>query len=164
DIPELLDYLRASGRIESGEMPQCRVMAGGVSNRTVLVARVSGEKWVLKQALEKLRVADDWFSPPERILREAAGMSALQRIAPAGSITRLLFTDSKNYLLAMECVPEPHENWKSVLLCGRVEQGHIEQFANLLVAIHRGGARQEFQEEFEDRSYFESLRIEPYYL
>ncbi len=163
NIPELLDYLRASGRIAPSELPQCRVMVGGVSNRTVLVARASGKKWVLKQALEKLRVADDWFSPPERILREAAGMSALRRIAPAGSITRLLFTDGENYLLAMECVPEPHENWKTVLLSGRVEQGHIEQFANLLVAIHRGGARQEFREEFEDRSFFESLRIEPYY-
>lgn len=164
NIPELLDYLRTSGRIEPGEVPACRVMAGGISNRTVLVARPNGEKWVLKQALEKLRVADDWFSPPERILREAAGMAALRSIAPPGSIPRLLFTDREKYLLAMEYVPEPHENWKAVLLLGRVELGYYEQFANLLVAIHRGGTGREFQEEFEDRSFFESLRIEPYYL
>jgi len=164
DIPELLDYLRMSGRIEPGEVPICQVMAGGVSNRTVLVARPNGEKWAVKQALEKLRVADDWFSPPERILREAAGMSALQRIAPPGSITRLLFTDRENYLLAMESVPEPHENWKTALLSGRVDTCHVEQFAQLLVAIHRGGTGREFQEQFEDRSFFESLRIEPYYV
>lgn len=164
NIPDLLDYLRMSGRIEPGEFPQCCVMTGGVSNRTVLVARPNGEKWVLKQALEKLRVADDWFCPPERILREAAGMAALRRIAPRGSITRLVFTDRENYLLAMECVPEPHENWKNVLLSGRVEPGHVEQFAQLLVAIHRGGTGRDFQEQFADRSYFESLRIEPYYL
>ena len=164
NIPELLDYLRMSGRIEPGEVPACQVMAGGVSNRTVLVARPNGEKWVLKQALEKLRVADDWFSPPERILREAAGMAALRPIAPPGSITRLLFTDRENYLLAMECVPEPHENWKTVLLSGRVDPCHVEQFAQLLVAIHRGGTGREIQEQFEDRSFFESLRIEPYYL
>ena len=164
NIPDLLDYLRMTGRIMPGEFPQCRLMAGGVSNRTVLVARPDGEKWILKQALEKLRVADDWFSPPERILREAAGMAALRRIAPPGSITRLVFTDRENYLLAMECVPEPHENWKTVLLSGRVEPRHIEQFAQLLVAIHRGGTGREFQEQFEDRSFFESLRIEPYYL
>ena len=153
-----------SGRIEPGEVPACQVMAGGVSNRTVLVARPNGEKWVLKQALEKLRVADDWFSPPERILREAAGMAALRPIAPPGSITRLLFTDRENYLLAMECVPEPHENWKTVLLSGRVDPCHVEQFAQLLVAIHRGGTGGEIQEQFEDRSFFESLRIEPYYV
>jgi aminoglycoside phosphotransferase (APT) family kinase protein len=164
NIPELLDYLHTTGRIGPGELPQCRVMAGGVSNRTVLVARPSGEQWVLKQALAKLRVVDDWFSPPERILREAAGMAALCRIAPAESITRLLFTDAENFLLAMEAVPEPHENWKTVLLAGRVEREHIQQFANLLVAVHRGGTAPEFKEEFDDRSYFESLRIEPYYL
>jgi aminoglycoside phosphotransferase (APT) family kinase protein len=164
NIPELLDYLRMSGRIDPGEVPACQVMAGGVSNRTVLVARPNGEKWVLKQALEKLRVADDWFSPPERILREAAGMAALRRIAPPGSITRLLFTDRENHLLAMECVPEPHENWKAVLLSGRVEPAHVEQFAQLLVAVHRRGTGREFQEQFDDRSFFESLRIEPYYV
>jgi aminoglycoside phosphotransferase (APT) family kinase protein len=164
NIPELLDYLRARGRVEPGEQPECRVMAGGVSNRTVLVAREGGERWVLKQALGKLRVADDWFSPPERILREAAGMAALGRIAPPGSITRLLFTDAANFLLAMEAVPEPHDNWKTVLLAGRVESSHIEQFANLLVAIHRGGVDPALRAEFNDRSFFESLRIEPYYI
>ncbi len=164
NVPELVDYLRVSRRIEPGELPQCHLLAGGVSCRTVLVARANGQKWVLKQALEKLRVEDDWFSSPNRILREAAGMDALWRITPPGSIPRLLFTDREKYLLAMECVPEPHENWKTVLLSGRVEPNHYEQFANLLVAIHRGGAAREFQEAFEDRSFFESLRIEPYYL
>jgi aminoglycoside phosphotransferase (APT) family kinase protein len=164
NIPELVDYLRVSGRIEPCELPQCRLLTGGVSSRTVLVARPNGEKWVLKQALEKLRVEDDWFSSPDRILREAAGMDALRRITPAGSIPRLLFTDTEKYLLAMEYVPEPHENWKTILLSGRVEPIHYEQFANLLVSIHRGGTAREFQETFEDRSFFESLRIEPYYL
>jgi len=164
NISELVDYLRVSGRIEPCETPHCRLLAGGVSSRTVLVDRSNGQKWVLKQALEKLRVEDDWFSPPDRILREAAGMEALRRITPAGSIPQLLFTDEEKYLLAMEYVPEPHENWKTVLLAGRVEPGHYEQFAKLLVSIHRGGTAREFQEAFEDRSFFESLRIEPYYL
>jgi 5-methylthioribose kinase len=164
NIPELVDYLRTSGRIEPDELPQCRVLAGGISNRTILVSRPNGEKWVLRQALGRLRVADEWFSSPKRILREAAGMRSLLRIAPPGSITRLLFTDDENDLLAMEYVPEPHENWKTVLLSGRVEPAHFEQFANLLVSIHRGGTAREFRENFDDRSYFESLRIEPYYL
>jgi hypothetical protein len=161
---ELLDYLRQEGHIRLGELAQCRVLDGGVSNRTVLVARPSGETWIVKQALAKLRVADEWFSPPERIMREAKGMVALGRIAPRGTITPLLFTDPKKYLLAMASVPSPHENWKSVLLSGRIERDHFEQFASLLSAVHRGGASREFREEFDDRSFFELLRIEPYYL
>ena len=91
-------------------------------------------------------------------------MRVLAQIAPRGSITRLVFLDQAEFLLAMEAVPEPHENWKSVLLSGRVEANHFEQFADLLAAIHRSGAAPEYREAFADRSFFESLRIEPYYL
>src|SRR5438105_3346412 len=46
---QLVAYLRDSGRIAREETPEVRVLAGGVSNRTVLVKRASGEAWVLKQ-------------------------------------------------------------------------------------------------------------------
>src|SRR3954453_16273460 len=65
-----LAYLRESGRIRPDESPPSRTLAGGVSNKTVLVERPSGESWVIKQALPKLRVAVDWFSDPRRIERE----------------------------------------------------------------------------------------------
>ena len=70
----LAAYLRDTGRIGPDEPPRIRMLAGGVSNRTVLVERASGEAWVLKQALAKLRVAVDWFSDPSRIHREALGL------------------------------------------------------------------------------------------
>ena len=53
----LAAYLRASGRVGADEPLRIRTLAGGVSNKTVLVERPSGEAWVLKQALPKLRVA-----------------------------------------------------------------------------------------------------------
>src|SRR5437868_10267578 len=66
----LLDYLRATARIELTESPGITVLSGGVSNRTVLLERDNGQSWVIKQALPKLRVAVDWFSDPRRIGRE----------------------------------------------------------------------------------------------
>ena len=142
-----------------------RNLAGGVSNRTVLLRRESGEAWVLKQALEKLRVQVDWRSDPRRIEREALGMQRLSEIAPPGAITPLVFLDAANHLLAMRAVPEPHENWKMMLLAGRLEAGHVKQFAELLAAVHRAGfeRREQFAREFEDRRFFQSLRLEPYY-
>jgi 5-methylthioribose kinase len=119
DIEEslaLLVWLRAHGRLAPGETPRCTNLHGGVSNRTVLVERFSGEAWVLKQALEKLRVAADWHSDPRRIHREALGLRWLARLAPPGAITPLLFDDHAQHLLAMKAVPEPHENWKTMLL------------------------------------------------
>lgn len=163
--PEALAaYLRATGRIAPEENPCIRVLAGGVSNRTVLVQRARGESWVVKQALPKLRVAVDWFCPPHRAAREALGMRWLNAIAPE-STTRLLFEDSANYLFAMEAVPQPHENWKAMLLSGRVELDHARQFGALLATIHRRGYEQRWHlpPQFNDRSYFEALRLEPYY-
>ena len=141
------------------------VLAGGISNRTVLVERPTGEAWVLKQALEKLRVSVDWFSDPERVHREALGLRWLQELAPPGSITPLVFEDHEHHLLAMEAVPEPHENWKTMLLEGQVRDEHVEQFGSLLGEVHRNAheRREELAPIFEDRSFFESLRLEPYY-
>lgn len=158
-------YLRATLRVGVTEEVFSRRLPGGVSNRTVLVRRASGEAWVIKQALPKLRVAVDWFSDPRRIGREAAGMRRLYELAPPGAITRLIFEDRERHLLAMEAVPEPHQNWKDLLLAGHVEEDRVRQFAELLATIHGGAYRRggELAGEFADRQFFESLRLEPYY-
>lgn len=165
NAPALLAYLRQTGRIASGEQPRIAILQGGVSNRTVWVERESGEAWVLKQALAKLRVPVDWFSSPERIHREALGLEWLARVAPPGSITPMLFEDRERYLLAMQAVPQPHANWKTVLLGGTICIDHFRQFATLLATIHREAYRRrtELAEVFGDRAFFESLRLEPYY-
>ena len=161
---ELLDYLRAKGRIAADEPPQFRVLAGGVSNRTVLVQRPDGQAWVIKQALAKLRTQADWFSDPSRVHREALGLRWLEKLAPPGSITPLVFEDHAHHLLAMQAVSEPHENWKTMLLDGRLEMRHVDQFAELLAAIHHGSTKiPDLRKLFDDRSFFESLRLEPYY-
>jgi aminoglycoside phosphotransferase (APT) family kinase protein len=158
-------YLRATHRVGAEERLAVRMLSGGVSNRTVLVQRPSGEAWVLKQALPKLRVAVDWFSDPARIEREAAGMRWLAELAPPQTIPRLIFEDRGCHLLAMEAVAEPHENWKAVLLAGRVEEEHVRQVARLLGTVQRRAwqRREELAPEFARRDFFESLRLEPYY-
>jgi aminoglycoside phosphotransferase (APT) family kinase protein len=162
---ELIAYLRAQRRIAADESPRIRVLHGGVSNRTVLVERASGEAWVLKQALEKLRVAAEWHASPERIHREAAGIRALGALTGGGAVPALIFEDREHHVLAMEAVPQPHENWKELLLAGRVDADLVRQFGALLGGIHSGShqRRAELEREFADRSFFESLRIEPYY-
>ena len=161
----LLAYLRSTSRIAPDESPRIEILKGGVSNRTVVVERPTGESWVLKQALPKLRVKVDWFSDPARVHHEALGLQWLAKLAPPGTITPLVFEDREHHLLAMEALPEPHENWKTMLLAGRLEAAHVEQFAALLGAIHRRAAESTdpVREIFDDRTFFESLRLEPYY-
>lgn len=155
---ELLAYLRAAGRLR--EDAPVTVLAGGVSNRTVKVG-----PWVLKQALPKLRVQVDWFCDPARIRREALGLQWLGKLLPDGAVPRLVFEDPEHQLLAMEAVPEPHENFKTVLLAGRVDLTLVREFGSLLRQLHRLARerRAELQPLFADRSFFEALRLEPYY-
>jgi aminoglycoside phosphotransferase (APT) family kinase protein len=63
-------------------------------------------------------------------------------------------------------VPEPHDNWKLMLLRGDVTPGHVAAFAELLAGVHGAGRARaaETERAFADRSVFESLRLEPYYL
>jgi aminoglycoside phosphotransferase (APT) family kinase protein len=165
DPRQLALYLRRAGRVRLDEEIEVSVLPGGVSNRTVLVRRADGSAWVLKQALSKLRVAVDWFSPPERIQREALGLRWLSVLAPHGAVPALVFEDRVHHVLAMEAVPQPHENWKTRLLAGGLDEALVKEFARLLAAIHRHAweRRDTLAAVFEDRSFFESLRLEPYY-
>jgi aminoglycoside phosphotransferase (APT) family kinase protein len=162
----LLAYLREGGWIGPNEQPAMTVLAGGVSNRTVLVQRERGEGWVVKQALAKLRVQVDWFSSPERIHVEAMALGVLAPLCPPGAVPRLIFEDRPNHIMAMEAVPQPHANWKQMLLAGDVQADHIAQFARLLATIHRETSlrRAQLMPDFGDRSFYESLRLEAYYL
>jgi aminoglycoside phosphotransferase (APT) family kinase protein len=161
---QLIAYRQRGGHLAPGEMAAVRVLAGGVSNRAVLVERSGGESWVLKQALAKLRVAVEWFSSPERIHREALGMRWLARLAPPGATVPLVFEDHGEHILAMAAVPQPHENWKAMLLRGRLDLDHIAQFARLLGTVQRAASSHaDIAAAFDDRSFFESLRLEPYY-
>ena len=162
---ELETYLRITHRIAPADAISIRPLAGGISNRTVLVRRSAGEPWVVKQALPKLRVAVDWFSDPVRIEREAIGMQWLGELAPPQTIPRFIFEDRQCHLVAMEAVPEPHENWKAVLLAGRLDRRRraaiCPAFGNY--PPRSAPATWRLAPIFANRDFFESLRLEPYY-
>ena len=166
DSEALQNYLAQNGHVRRGEIVAFDILPGGVSNRTVRVTWPDGRAWVLKQALAKLRVSVDWFSSPQRIEVEARALRRLNYLAPPGTTPEFIFEDQANYLLAMQAIPQDHENWKSVLLSGRIAPDHFEQSAVLLSTIHRRSSesKAEIRQEFADTSYFESLRLEPYYL
>ena len=165
DFSALAEYFRSRGLISDPGTASFHNLAGGVSNRTVLVRFPEGRAWVLKQALPKLRVAVDWFSDPERVHREALALEWYARLAPPGAVPGLVFEDREHHLLGMQAVPLPHRNWKSALLAGNLKLNHVEQFGTLLGLVHRKAAEPpELRQIFADTSFFESLRLEPYYL
>jgi len=166
DFDALRTYLTTQGHLKSKETVSFKKLPGGVSNRTVRVLWPAGQSWVLKQALAKLRVSIDWFSNPERIGVEAKALRSLNRLAPPGTTPAFVFEDMTNYVMAMEAIPEDHHNWKSVLLSGSIVTSHFKQFGFLLATIHRRSSESaaEFRTAFADTTYFENLRLDPYYL
>ncbi len=162
---EAIAYLRSRGAIGTRECVRVRALAGGVSSRTVLIERDAGRSMVLKQSLPKLRVAVDWFSSPERIHREAMALRWFPQLGPADAFTELFFEDTEEHLIAMEAVPQPHSNWKTMLLAGDLQAEHFRRFGQLLAALHRNSVlgAGDLDPVFRDKTFFETLRIEPYY-
>ena len=162
---QLVRYLRRRDLLTSEERPEISILAGGVSNRTVLVRRASGEDLVLKQALNKLRVATEWYSDPKRIHREAEGMRVLQELLPAGAVPAFVFEDFEEHIVAMAAVPSPHTVWKESLLQARIDKNLVAQFGRILALIHTSFNVEAYPESGMLRSidFFQSLRLDPYY-
>ena len=138
-------------------------LGGGVSN-TVVLAEAGGTRLVLKQALGKLRVEQDWFSDRTRILRESAALAALAHWLPPGSVPEVRFEDRENLLYAMSAAPAGAPTWKSLLLAGDVRPATAARIGELLAGIVRSSWRNaEFAAAFGDQTVFDQLRIDPYY-
>ena len=162
--PILISYLRQHGHIGANERVKCMVLSGGVSCNTILVKREAGRSIVVKQALERLKVSEEWISNPKRIHIEAAAMRSLKLLTPQGSIPKFLFEDFEEHIAGMEAVPFPHENWKSALLKGQIIDDHFIQFGKLLANIHLKSSQDKaLIDQFSDQQFFESLRLSPYY-
>lgn len=163
DKQQLQDYLRRMNHLSVKEELDCTNLHGGVSNRTVWVRHTDRDDWILKQALEKLRVQVDWFSAPERIHKEALGLRWLSKIMPQ-HVPSFVFEDMTDHILAMSAIPQPHDNWKTLLMTRVPTVNHAIQFGELLAMIHNAVADYpEIADEFADRKFFEELRLEPYY-
>lgn len=126
---------------------------GGVSN-TVL--RADGV--VLKQALGKLRVEQDWFSERTRVLREAAALDAL---AGLDAVPRLVFLDRDNLILGMTAAPEDSVRWKDQLLAGDISVETAARAGSILGRMITSTANH--PEGFDDLTVFDQLRLDPYY-
>jgi 5-methylthioribose kinase len=138
-------------------------LGGGVSN-TVLLVEMSERRFVLKQALSKLRVEQDWFSDCSRVFRESAAIRQLAPYLPPGSLPEVLFEDRDNFVFAMSAAHVEAETWKTLLIRGQVDPQIAARIGQILVAILRATWRgPRWQTEFGDQTVFDQLRLDPYY-
>lgn len=177
-------YLQARGG-DSRYLP-CEVeeLSGGVSNAVFLVRPRTGPPLVLKQARPRLRVQDEWLCPIERIWREVevlricgsllapggrAGGSGGESGLPsalAARVPEVYWENREHYLYAMSAAPPGHRTWKAMLLAGDcAAAGEIAAACGRMLAELHGRTWNdaEIARRLGDRSYFDLLRLDPYY-
>ncbi|MGX5771802.1 phosphotransferase family protein [Microbacterium trichothecenolyticum] len=162
DERTVIPYLAGRGVIDA-KRATARILGGGVSN-VVLAVTDGSRRLVLKQARAKLAVAEAWFAPRERVLREAEGLRVLSGIdqdaAPA-----LIDLDRDALTMTIEQAPEEWTDWKSRLMAGEVDPAVAARLGEALSRMHRAtqdgsGLSAELVEDVET---FDVLRIEPYH-
>lgn len=138
-------------------------LEGGVSN-TVLLAESDGARIVLKQALAKLRVKEDWYADRSRIRRECAALRRLAPLLAPGAVPRIVLEDEENHLFAMEAAPAGARTWKALLLEGRAPIEIAESVGAMTATMLRQSwGSLEWEQLFGDQAAFDQLRLDPYY-
>lgn len=155
-------YLRQGTRLPSGPVI-ITPLSGGVSARVFRVESASGI-CVVKQACEQLRVKDEWFSDPARAEREFLFLELFYPWLPEGCLTRPLWLDRDNHILAMEAAAPPAAPWKQDLLAGSADPALARKAGALLGLLHLAGWKHRQQLlPLADKSFFQQLRLEPFH-
>lgn len=155
-------YLARRGVVDEGTPVEAEELTGGVSC-VALRVRAGDRHLVVKQSLDRLRVADEWLAPRERAVQEAAALELAARIVP-GSVPRLVDADPSSYALTIEHAPAGWRTWKDDLLAGRTDERVGRALGDYLAAWHGATAGDaQVRERFDAPEAFDALRVDPYY-
>lgn len=141
------------------------ILPGGVASDVEIVTDSNGREIVIKRALPKLRVAKDWRADPARSAVEVEALLTLRDLLGPGTVPEVLWVDSDNHRFAMQRVDSRLQNWRSRLEGGEVDLRTAARVGELLGQLHtRSAERPGLARRFANRSFFEQLRIEPFFL
>jgi 5-methylthioribose kinase len=118
---------------------------------------------VVKKALPKLRVTQDWRVPTSRNASEVAWLQLASKIVP-DAVPKILAHDAEAGLFAMEYLnASTHPVWKAQLYEGIVNLATAGEVGRRIGAIHSATAHDaELAHRFATDSLFHSIRLEPY--
>lgn len=160
DTRALGAYLVRRGLVAPTAAVDVRPLPGGVSNDVVAV-RGPGLDAVVKRALGRLRVAEEWLADPARLDTEGRALRLAGQLAP-GAVPEVV--DLADGYLVIERAPDTWTTWKSDLLDGRVDVLVAERLGRLLGAWQRGTADSaEVGRDFGDVTAFRQLRVDPFH-
>lgn len=138
-------------------------LGGGVSS-TVLRVECSGQPLVVKQALGKLKVQQEWLSDRSRVQREVRALQLLAPILPTGSVPTVRFVADDDYAFGMDAASDSALPWKRQLLDGIIRPAVGAQIGQMFATLVSAGCtREALREPFYDQAVFDELRLDAYY-
>nr|WP_242523919.1 phosphotransferase [Microbulbifer salipaludis] len=138
-------------------------LSGGVSCEILLIDD-GRSRFVVKRALDKLKVKDDWFADIKRNITEQEYLRYVGEFLPQ-SVPTILYSDTEKYFFCMEMIEGGLENWKSRLLLGKYDRQYAHLAGNNLGIIHRRSYGDAVaREKFDTLKDFTELRLDPYLL
>ena len=160
---ELLQALRRLGLV-SDESISAEPLLGGVSSDIWKVTCAVGPI-VVKRALTRLRVADDWVAPVERSGHEAAWLRMAHELMPQAAPALLGFDEESGVLAMTYLDPQQFPSWKQQLFQGTVDPAIAAEVGRRIGVLHSlTAADHRWRPTFDDPGMFESIRIDPYFL
>jgi aminoglycoside phosphotransferase (APT) family kinase protein len=161
DTAALAAHLARRGLVHDTSRLEVAALAGGVSN-DVFAVTAPGLDAVVKRALGRLRVAEEWLADPARIDTEGRALRLAGQLVP-GAVPRVL--DLADGYLVIERAPRTWRMWKDDLLAGTVHTAVAERLGRVLGSWQRATAGSvAVAAEFGDRTAFTQLRVDPFHL
>lgn len=158
---ELIISILRDENLITGSKPVFQSLEGGVSSDIFLVK--NGETFlVVKQALPKLNVEDDWFADTSRNQNEQKFLRFLAENKP-DAVPKLLYSNEEHSFFVMEYLSGGFKNWKNELLNGFFNELTAKRSAELLAEIHsKSWGDETLKKKFNKADNFYELRTEPY--
>jgi aminoglycoside phosphotransferase (APT) family kinase protein len=156
------EFLNRSGLVKPGEALRLVPLTGGVAS-DIFRVEAGGRSFVVKKALARLRVAQEWNAPVARNASEVGWFIEAKRAVPK-AVPDILAHDPVLGLFAMTFLdPETHPNWKNELRDGRVRPAFAAAVGQAIVAIHAASAQSAgVARRFANDETFHAIRLEPY--
>jgi fructosamine-3-kinase len=158
---QTIEFLEEAGLVSDGPI-MAQPLTGGVASDIWKVQ--SGERvFVVKKALSRLRVAQEWNAPISRNASEVQWMIEAAKVVPA-AVPEILAHDALRGVFAMSYLdPRDHPVWKTELHDGRADPAFAAMLGHSTAAIHSATARSnDVAARFSNDDIFQSIRLEPY--
>ena len=157
----MIELLKSKG-FELSENTQLTSLTGGVSCDIFLVQ--DGENsFVVKQALAKLKVKQDWFADTNRNMYEQRYLKYINHYLPEFA-PKVIASYEHDNLFVMEYLGDQHSDWKQCLLKNEFDQSTAQLIGHALGLIHKKSWLDPYaKEQFDSDVNFSQLRLAPYF-